>query len=451
MLDTILIAVAVLCLAGGVAAIIAQKHVFQARLEALKGESQASLAAAQARLEAAQQSAEAAKAGYEESLDLARKNYAESLQSIRQAGKESLEQQVAAIKAEMTSRTEEILKKRQEELEEQAKKTFADISGSLGKDFKEMKESFEKNKLTQAETSAALKENLDAAVRSLEKQTTDIGRKADNLAEAMRGEVKGQGIWGETVFENMLSAEGLVKGRDYNREDVIRDILGFAVVSEEGKGLRTDFVLHYPDNTDVIVDAKCSMRALNDYIAASTDAEREDAARRNLEAVRAQVDLLSRKDYVRYSARSGRKTLDYVLMFIPNYGALQLARQLDEDIWREAFEKNVLIITEETAMPYLRMIRAAWASYEQVRSQKLIVESAQRMLDRVSDFAKAHAEMGEHIRKAEAFWEKCDVKLRDSGQSITVAARQVVKLGVPSSKPLPETLGGIEQGHDEQE
>lgn len=446
MLQTILICVTILCIAGATAALIAQKHVFKARLQALERQLDSERISAGERLEAARHNADQIKAGYEESLAQARKSYSESLENIRRSGKESLEQQVAAIKAEMTARTEEILKKRQNELEEEAKKTFSEISGSLGKDFKEMKDSFEKNKITQAETSAALKENLEAAVRNLEKQTADIGHKADNLAEAMRAEVKGQGIWGETVFENMLSAEGLVKGRDYNREDVIRDILGFTVVSEEGKGLRTDFVLHYPDNTDVIVDAKCSMRALYDYMAATSDEEREDAAKRNLEAVRAQVELLSRKDYIRYSARSGRKTLDYVLMFIPNYGALQLARELDEDIWRKAFEKNVLIITEETAMPYLRMIRAAWASYEQVRSQKLIVESAQRMLDRVSDFAKAHAEMGAHIRKAGDFWEKCDAKLRDSGQSITVAARQVVKLGVPASKPLPETLGEITEG-----
>lgn len=363
------------------------------------------------------------------------------IQAIKEANEQALQQQISAIKAEMTMRTEEILKARQAELEEKAQKTFSEITGSLGKDLKDMKESFEQNKKTQTETSASLKANIENAVKNLESQTADIGRKADNLAEAMRAEVKGQGIWGETLFENMLEAEGFVKGRDYNREDVLRDDLGFSVKSEEGKGLRPDFVLHYPDNTDVIVDAKVSVIALNDYLAATTEEQKIAAAQRNLEAVRNQVNLLAKKDYARYKAKSSRKTLDYVLMFIPNYGALQLARQLDPDIWREAFERNVLIVTEETAMPFLRMIHAAWASYDQVRSLKLIVEGAQRMLDRVSDFSKAHAEMGKHLEKARECYDNCDKKLRESGQSIVKAANDVVKLGVPSSKPLPPLLG----------
>lgn len=379
----------------------------------------------------------------ERSLRESEDNHAKNLEMLRESNREALEHQIRALKAEMNAESEKILKAREEQLNIEARKTFKEITGSLGKDFKDMKESFEQNRQAQTSSSAAMKEHLENAVRNLENQTASIGRKADNLAEAMRGEVKGQGIWGEALFENMLVAEGFVKGRDYNREDVLRDDLGFAVRSEEGKGLRPDFVLHYPDDTDVIVDSKVSMAALNDYFAANTDEERADAARRNLESVRSQMNLLARKDYVRYKAVSTRKTLDYVLMFIPNYGAFQLAKQSDPEIWREAFSKHVLIVTEETAMPFLRMIRTAWASYEQVRSQKLIIESAQRMLDRVADFSKAHAEMGRSLDKARESWDKCDAKLRNSGQSIAVSARQVVKLGVPynASKPLPDVLG----------
>ncbi|MCQ2158585.1 MAG: DNA recombination protein RmuC [Bacteroidales bacterium] len=363
------------------------------------------------------------------------------------AGKESemqkqiYEQTIRTVKAEITSQTEQILKSRQKELDEQARKTFSDITSGLDKDLKEMKDSFEKTSKTSAQTTAELKENINIAVKHLAEQTADVGRKADNLAGAMRAEVKGQGIWGESLFENMLEAEGFVKGRDYNREDVLRDDLGFTVKDEEGRGLRPDFVLHYPDDTDVIVDSKVSVRALADYMAAGSDEEKSEAAKRNYDAVWEQVCRLARKDYIRYKAKSGRKTLDYVLMFIPNYGAMQLAKQSDPDIWRKAFEKNVLIITEETAMPFLRMIRSAWASYDQVRSQKLIVEAAERMLDRVAEFSKAHAEMGRNLEKARECFDRCDLKLRDSGQSITVAAREVVRLGVPSKKPLPVAVG----------
>lgn len=373
------------------------------------------------------------KAVYSGKIDVARKETEMQKQVCQEA--------MRAVRAEITSQTEQILKSRQKELDEHAQKTFSDITSGLDKDLKEMKESFEKTSRTSAQTTAELKENISLAVKHLADQTADVGRKADNLAGAMRAEVKGQGIWGESLFENMLEAEGFVKGRDYNREDVLRDDLGFTVRDEDGRGLRPDFVLHYPDDTDVIVDSKVSVRALADYIAAGTEEEKSDAARRNLDAVWEQVCRLARKDYVRYKAKSRRKTLDYVLMFVPNYGAMQLAKQSDPDIWRKAFEKNVLIITEETAMPFLRMIRSAWASYDQVRSQKLIVEAAERMLDRVAEFSKAHAEMGKSLEKARECYDKCDLKLRDSGQSIAVAARAVVKLGVPSKKPLPPVLG----------
>lgn len=373
-------------------------------------------------------------------IALMEKYHERSISDMKESWQNSLSSQIDAAKAEMSAESEKVLKMREEQIRAEAKRTFDEISGSLGKDFKEMKDSFESNRISQAASSAALKENLENAVRNLSSRTEEIGRKADNLAEAMRAEVKGQGMWGEALFENMLESEGFVKGRDYNREDVLRDDLGFSIVSEEGRGMRPDFVLHYPDDTDVIVDSKVSMAALNDYIAASTDEERADAAARNLDSVRKQVAMLSKKDYVRYRAKSTRKTLDYVLMFIPNYGALQLAKELDPDVWRNAFDRNVLIVTEETAMPFLRMIRAAWASYDQVRSQKLIVEAARRMLDRVADFAKYHAEMGRCLDKARDYYDQCDRKLRDSGQSISVAARDIVKFGVPANpdKALPE-------------
>ena len=439
MLTTLIIAVCAALVAGLIVFLIL-KSEYSSRLALKDGE----ILAAKSLLEETKRSSSFA-------LDQARKASEDALKAVRETQKEALEKQVEAIRAEMTARTEEILKAREAALEEKAKKTFEEISGSLGKDLKEMKDSFEKNKQTQNETSAALKENIENAVKNLAEQTADIGAKADNLAGAMRGEVKTQGIWGEALFENMLEAEGFVKGRDYNREDVLRDDLGFTVESEEGKGLRPDFVLHYPDNTDVIVDSKVSLNALNDYISAKTDDEKADAAARNLDAVKKQIGLLAKKDYVRYRAKSRRKTLDYVIMFIPNYGAFQLAKQSEPSIWRDAFSRNVLIVTEETAMPFLRMIRAAWASYDQVRSQQLIVESAQNMLDRVSEFAKAHAEMGAHLEKARECFDRCDAKLRDSGKSITVSARQIIRIGVPANpaKPLPEPLGAAPEEAEE--
>ena len=127
-------------------------------------------------------------------------------------------------------------------------------------------------------------------------------------------------------------------------------------------------------------------------------------------------------------------------MFIPNYGALQLAKTLSPDVFRDAYNLGVLLTTEETLMPFLRMIRIAWTNYDQARNQEKIVKAAQAMIDRVADFASAHAAMGKKLEEAVKEYEKCSAKIGDSGQSILVSANQLVKLGIPKNpkKPLPE-------------
>ena len=361
-------------------------------------------------------------------------------EALRKQQAESLEQQMAAVRAEMTARTEEVLRAREEELSRKARETFEGISCGLSKDLSAMKEAFEAGKKAQAQDAAALRERFDAAVRGLEAQSREIGGKADNLAEALRGRKKLQGCWGETVLANILADEGLVEGRDYDKESTLRDELGFALLGEDSeKKMRPDFILHLPDNNDIVVDAKVSLAAFSDYVEADDPEAREDAVRRNAAAVREQARRLARKGYERY-LRPGRRMLDYVVMFVPNYPALQLAYTEDPSLWRDAYEQGVLITSEETLMPFLRMISIAWTHVEQVRNQQQIIASAQMMIDRVADFAKAHAEMGNKLSEAQDCYNRCTDKLKDSGRSIVRSARQIVKLGVPANpkKPLPD-------------
>ena len=182
-----------------------------------------------------------------------------------------------------------------------------------------------------------------------------------------------------------------------------------------------------------------SLDAYSDWVAAETEPLKAEAAVRNLTAIRTQIKNLSGKRYQDY-IREGYKTLDYVVMFIPNYGALQLAKTLAPDIFREAYNQGVLLTTEETLMPFLRMIRIAWTNYDQARNQEKIIKAAQTMLDRVSDFSTAHAAMGKKLKDALEEYEKCSAKISDSGQSIAVSAHQLVKLGIPKNpkKPLPD-------------
>ncbi len=401
------------------------------------------------KLSSAEAVAEAERKKYESMLSAAddrtkdlRKSYDEMLAEIRKNSEQSLKQQVEAIKTEMKAQTEEVLKAREDELHKKADETFRSISGVLGKDLEEMKKSFDENRKAHTESSATLKEHLENAVKSLKERTEDIGSKADHLADALKGGNKMQGCFGETILENLLVSEGFREHIDYDREFVLRDDMGIAVPNEDsGRKMRPDVIIHYPDRTDVIVDSKVDLKALSDWNDASDNGAKEDAAKRNLAAMRAQVDNLSRKDYSSYIG-AGHKNLGYVLMFVPVYNAYQLAKSLDPDLWRDAFRKNVLITTEETIIPFLRMIRTAWRNAEQVRNQQNIIKAAEEMISRVHDMAVAHAKMGKKLGEVTDAYDACEKKLRDGGQSIIVSARKVIDYGVRprAGKELPEAL-----------
>ena len=362
---------------------------------------------------------------------------ADKLQKMQQ---ESFSQQLEAVRSQLSAETEKLLKQREEALQQKAEETFKTLAGPLGKDLKAMQESFENQKRSQTEGTASLKTAMEQAVKNLREQTSAIGSKADNLAQALKGQNKMAGTWGEVILYNMLMNEGMEEGRDFDREQTLRDAMGSVVYNEDsGKRMRPDYILHYPDKTELIIDAKTSMEALSDWFAAQDAASKEDAAQRNLQAIRAQVKSLSGKRYQDY-IRDGYKTLDYVIMFIPNYSSLQLAKTLAPNIFQEAYRQGVLLTTEETLMPFLRMIRIAWTNYDQARNQEKIIKAAQTMVDRVYDFSKAHAAMGDKLHAALEEYDKVSLKIGESGNSILTSARQLIQLGVPKNpkKPLPE-------------
>lgn len=357
-----------------------------------------------------------------------------ALNEVRRTHSETLGKQIEALKAEMKAETDELLRKREEELNRKAHETFTNITGGLEKDIKGMKEAFESNRKTQSETSSAMKENLANAIRNLEENTRSIGHKADNLADALRGRNKMQGIWGETILEKLFENEGFVEGINYDKEVTLRDSKGNVIINDDsGARMRPDYIIHFPDGNDVVIDSKVSLAAFSDYMQASDEASRKEASVRNLASVRDQVRRLAGKNYSGYLA-PGHRMLDYTVMFIPNYSALQLAYSEDPNVWRDAFSRNVLITTEETLMPFLRMITIAWRNTEQVRNQEKIIDGATKMIERVAELVKSFEVLGRKLDDAHEAYDKCNAKLKDSGRSIVKSAKDVAKLGVPASK-----------------
>ena len=350
---------------------------------------------------------------HDNALNNLRDGYERTINELKASHEAALTQQLETVKAQVTSESEKMLKAREEELEKRARQTFEAITGGLDKNIKDMKEAFEQNRKTHTETSQSLKENLESAVKHLREQTQSIGSKADSLADALRGKNKTQGNWGEIILDNLFTNEGMREGRDYDKEETLRDEKGNVIVNEDtSKRMRPDYILHYPDGNDVIVDSKVVLTAVDDYFRAVDQAAKDDAMARNLAAIKDQVKNLAKKDYSRYLT-PGRKMLDYVIMFVPVYSALRLAYEADRNLWQDAYKQGVLITTEETLMPFLRMIRIAWTSHEQVANQKQIIDTAETILARVSDFCTAHAKMGKKLEEAMDQYEACDRKIRE--------------------------------------
>lgn len=358
--------------------------------------------------------------------------YSKTLAQLKDANLKVVE----AVKTQLALENEKQLKAREESLRREAAETMKSITGGLDIEIKNMKEAFEAQKKSNAEDSSAIKAKFDETVRHMREQAERIGTSASDLTNALKGKNKMQGIFGETVLENILRSEGLTKGQDYNTEFYIRDKKGNIVRNEESdRRMRPDFVLHFPDDTDVIVDSKVSLTALADYFEADSDEMREDASRRNLASVLQHVRELASKEYQKYL--QSRKTLEFVIMFIPNYGAYQLAKQEDPDIFAEAFRQNVLITTEETLLPFVRLIRSAWVQKAQLENMTDIVSAATRMVDRVALFCEENAKLGNALDTALKVYKSNTKRLTD-GQSILKAAQDVSRLGVkPTSRELP--------------
>ena len=392
------------------------------------------------------------KMGHDKAVADLKDGHEKAISDLKKSHEEAMGQQLETLKAQMVAESEKVLKAREEELDKRARATFENIAGGLDKNIKDMKEAFEQNKKVHSETSQTLKVNIENAVKNLREQTLSIGDKADNLAEALKGRNKAQGNWGEVILDNLFTAEGLREGRDYDKEETLRDEHGQILLNEDtAKRMRPDFILHYPNGNDIIIDSKVVLTAMYDYYAAEDESAKTDAAVRNLAAIKEQVKKLAKKDYSSY-LQPGHKMLDYVIMFVPVYSALRLAYESDRNLWHDAYAQGVLITTEETLMPFLRMINIAWTSHEQVANQQQIISAADTILTRVSDFCTAHAKMGKKLNEALEQYDACDKKIRERGQSIVVAANKLISYGIPQNKKkaLPPVIG-MEEAEDEVE
>ena len=349
----------------------------------------------------------------------------------------ALAQMKETVVASMTAETEKLLRKREKELSEGNQTTMDGILKPLKESISAMEKAMKENASSHLETTSRLSEQLKNAVREMQEKTSDVGRKADSLSEALTGRPKVQGCFGENFLEAILAGEGLQEGKHYSREAANEDLS------------RPDFVFHFKENLeqkDLIVDSKVSLTAFVDYMNAETEEEKASALDRHLKSIRKHIDELARKEYARKNARS---FADYVLMFMPRDMAFRGALEADQMLWQEAYKKGVLIVTEQTIMPFLKIMQLTWNKFQHDTNTQKITLAAQNMIDRVAAFYDSYTELGRKLKSLCTEYNKGITKLQDSGQSITTSARQVISLGIRRSKgkefTVPEEIVEIEE------
>jgi DNA recombination protein RmuC len=336
---------------------------------------------------------------------------------------------------QMKNATGEMLKQREQEFSKSSETNLGQIVKPLQESIENMKKSMEEAKVSQAGLGASLKEQLKHAMD----MSSSAKESADELARVFKHQSKLQGDWGETVLAELLESQGLEEGIHFETQGVLRDENGNRVVTENGKTLRPDVILHLDKNRVVVIDSKVSLTAFMEYVNAEDDAHREVALKAHLDSILQHVKELSEKDYSSY-VQPPLVNVDYVIMFIPHTPAFLTAWQKRPTLWREAMDKHVCIASEQTLYAALQIIRMTWRQITQAENHEKVYALANEMLDRVGQFTKKYTAIGTALSAAQKAYEEGEKKLSDSGQSIPQTCSKLLKLGAKQSQknPIPQ-------------
>ena len=362
---------------------------------------------------------------------------------------EKLTEQMNATKEQMTNLAQQLLERNAEKLKSENSDSIGQITQPLKEAIGEMRRELTQNRETSAANSATFQEQLRQMLESNER----VGEKAANLAQALRGDNKAQGNWGEVILGNLLSCQGLREGIDYDLQTRLRDDLGQDLKNiDTGASMQPDAILHYPHEQDVIIDAKVSLKAYDDYVNAQSEEERTAALAAHVRSIRDQYQRLSKKDYSSY-VQAPRKSIDFVVMFVPNESALQLALTADSKLWYDAFDHKVLIAGELNLMAILRIIQIVWRQYQQAENQQRVFHIAEELLDRLGDFLKRYQKLGDALRNSLKAYEDAEKKVFSGRQSVVRKGNELKALGAKENpnRPIPSERADMEQLEQEEE
>ena len=372
---------------------------------------------------------------FREQMKIMQESSQQQMRSQQESQQKQMEQQMALIREQMNSASEKILKERAEELSAVNKEQLSGILTPLQTHIQQMREAVERSDREHNSTM----QRLDATIKTSIEQSRQVGERADKLAQALTGENKTQGNFGELRLKQLLEGRGLQEGEQFTLQETIRDKDGYVVYEEEGHRLIPDAILHFPDKRDVIIDSKMSFTAFEDYHNAETEAQRQDALKRHLTSMRNHVNELSRKNYSKYIAE-GHAKLDFVLMYVFSESALQLALSNDATLWKDAYDRGVIITGSQNLYTMLRVLEMTWKQVRQVENQQKIMECANMIVDRVQLFAERFENVKQQLQKTQDSFDKLESITAESGQSILTPASRLLKMGASQNPKRKKQL-----------
>ncbi len=318
-------------------------------------------------------------------------------------------------------------------------KKFADQNkinlGEILNPLREKITDFEKKvELTNTESiknHSALREQLT----NLKELNQQITKEASNLTRALKGDSKAQGNWGEYILESILEKSGLVKGREYFIQE--------SLTSEDGKRLQPDVVIKLPDNKNLIIDSKVSLVAYERFMSADDETERSIQLKQHIVSLRQHIKGLSEKNYqTLYSAAS----LDFILLFVPIEPAFSASVRYDVEIFNDAFEKNIVIVSPSTLIATLRTISSIWKQEFQNRNTVEIARQATALYEKFRGFTEDLIEMGNQLKRTQSSYEGAMNKLSTGKGNLVSSVEKIRLLGLKPTKTIDQRL--VERADD---
>ncbi len=307
-----------------------------------------------------------------------------------------LQENKEKLTKEFHSIATEILDKNSEKFAKQNEKGVKELLAPLNMQINEFKKRVEHIYDQEAQERGI----LVAELKSLKLLNERIGKDAINLTNALKGQSKQQGIWGEMILEKVLENSGLRKGVEYERE--------VSLQSENNQRFRPDVIVKLPGNREIIIDAKTSLVAYEQYSSCDDDNKKNEYLLAHLQSIKEHIKELSSKDYEKLK---GINSLDFIFMFVPIEGALMLALQKDPNLYEKAFKEHIVLVSPTTLLVALRAVENSWRYEKQARNIKDVTKRAEALYGKFVGFTKDFELVGKSIKKSEESYNEAFKKL----------------------------------------